>query len=88
MCGGWPASPPLAFAGWATFAEIGRPELAPPDGLERVFALVTRDAIDQPLLGGPGVVHGRGLCVLQADGSIGVSSVSDDWTLGPTSSTG
>ncbi len=61
---------------------LGYPELGSPDGTERVFALVTRDAIDQPRLGGGSAVHGRGLCVLREDGSIGVSTVPDDWLPG------
>lgn len=80
-CPGWPASPPLAFAGWATRYELGLSEAAPDDGTARVFALVTRDAIDQPSLGAPGDFRGRGICLLQANGSIEQTAVPDDWTL-------
>jgi len=80
MCGGWPADPPLAFAGWAAPDSLGIP-MPLPGGGNPVFVLVTRDAIDQPSLGAPTVFHGRGLCVLMPDGIIGVTTVADDWTL-------
>lgn len=80
MCGGWPADPPLAFAGWATSAQL---DTVLPLKSDRVFALVTRDAIDQPRLGGSGVVHARGLCLELPNGDIAVGTVPDDWTLEP-----
>jgi len=79
MCQGWPVSPPLAFADWTTFEELGFEALDEPRRSERVFALVTRDAIDQIGFGDGGSVHGRGLCVLHQDGSVYVSTVPDDW---------
>jgi len=77
---GWADLTALAFAGWATLAELGLPDRHGVFGSqERVFAIVTRDRIEQPLLGAPGVVDGRGICARQADGSIAQSSVADDW---------
>lgn len=78
MCGGWPADPPLAFAGWTSPSVLGVPELVP-NGVDRVFVLVTRDAIDQPALGAPTVFHGRGMCVLLPGGAVAVTTVPDDW---------
>lgn len=77
---GWAGSTPLAFAEWATLAELGLPARnGTLRSQELVFAVVTRDSIEQPMLGAPGVVKGRGICARHPDGSILQSAVADDW---------
>jgi len=79
---GWDPATELAFAGWASLAEL---QFA--DDADRVFAIVSRDAIDQLGFGRAGQMHGRGICFLSEDGSLSMSTVADDWTFAmPTSS--
>lgn len=80
---GWESDTPLAFAGWASAADFG--DLA--QGLSpssRVFAIVTRDAVDLPRIGGTGgTIHGRAFCATdQARSAISMTIVPDDWEFG------
>jgi hypothetical protein len=77
----WPAGTPLAFSGWATWAELG---MADPSGVsasdEQVYALVSRERIRQTTahLGRP--VIARAFCWTDGE-TVGVSAVSDEWVL-------
>jgi len=75
---GWPAGTPLAFQGWATWAELGIPDpsgVSGPDAL--VFAVVSRDPVQhQANLGPPRI--GRGICWTDV-ATVGRAGVPDDW---------
>jgi hypothetical protein len=74
----WPDSSALAFAGWATLAQLNASQLGDPS--DRVFAIVTRDPVDTNQHDGF-VAHSRALCARLRDGSIGQIIIADDWTL-------
>ncbi len=75
---GWPASTPLAFAGWATVADLSAQEIVQGDALAHVYALVSRERIEiQPMVGSP--MHSRGFCALLQSGAQVESGVPDDW---------
>ena len=75
---GWPSETPLAFAGWATIADLGAEQMIQGDPRAHVFALVTRDPVElQPMIGSP--MLGRGFCALRQDGSQVESGVPDEW---------
>jgi hypothetical protein len=75
---GWPSGAPLAFAGWATIADLGAEQIIQGDPLAHVFALVTRDPIElRPMIGSP--MLERGFCALRQDGSQVESGVPGDW---------
>jgi hypothetical protein len=70
----------MAFAGWATRAELGISDsTGHPGAGDLVYAVVSRDRISQyPNLGPP--ITARGIC--WTDGSVvGMSGVPDDWVL-------
>ena len=75
---GWPSETPLAFAGWATIADLGAEQIIQGDPLAHVFALVTRDRVElRPMIGSP--MLERGFCALRQDGSQVESGVPGDW---------
>lgn len=74
---GWSAGTPLAFAGWATLAELGR-SAGLHGGDERVFAIVSRDRIELHPMIGPSRMA-RGYCARGLDGQLEQSGVPDDW---------
>lgn len=79
MCGsGWNAEPGLSFAGWTMIGELelDEPNWAPD---APVFALITREAIDQVAHGDPSFIRGVGLCALLPNGTILVTTVDDDY---------
>jgi hypothetical protein len=79
MCN-WPAGTVMAFAGWATMAELGLTDgTGHPGPDDLVYAVVSRDRISQYKNLGPPVVA-RGIC--WTDGNVvGMSGVPDDWVL-------
>ena len=88
---GWDPATELAFAGWASLAEVGlegRFQFADDAHHRDVFAIVSRDAIDQHRLGRGGTEHARGICLLSDDGTRSLSVVADDWTFAMPSSSG
>ena len=75
---GWPASTPLAFAGWATVADLGAEQVIQGNPGEHVYALVTRDPLElYPMIGSP--MLERGFCALRQDESQTESAVVTDW---------
>jgi hypothetical protein len=75
---GWPSDTPLAFAGWATIADLDAGQIIQGNPLAHVYALVTRDPVElHPMIGSPMVE--RGFCALRQDGSQVESGVPDEW---------
>ncbi len=75
---GWPASTPLAFAGWATVTDLSAQKIVQGNPLAHVYALVTRDRVERhPMIGSP--MLERGFCALQQDGAQVESGVPYDW---------
>jgi hypothetical protein len=65
---GWPASTPLAFAGYATVADLDAGQIIQDRPNEHVYALVSRDPVELvPMIGSP--MLARGFCALRQDGS-------------------
>jgi hypothetical protein len=80
---GWPATTPLAFAGYATVADLDAGQISQGSPNEHVYALVTRDPVEVvPMIGSP--MLERGLCALRQDGSQTESAVGADWTFNGT----
>ena len=76
---GWPATTPLAFAAFATVANLDAEQIIHGDPGQHVFALVTRDQLElHPMIGSP--TEARGFCALSADGHETESGVPDNWT--------
>jgi hypothetical protein len=76
---GWPATTPLAFAGYATVADLDAEQITQGSPNEHVYALVTRDPVELvPMIGSP--MLERGFCALRQDGSQTESAVGADWT--------
>jgi hypothetical protein len=80
---GWPAATPLAFAGYATVADLDAEQIIQGSPYEHVYALVTRDPIEVvPMIGSP-KIEGA-FCALRQDGSQTESAVGADWTFNGT----
>jgi hypothetical protein len=76
---GWPATTPLAFAGYATVADLDAGQIIQDSPNEHVYALVTRDPVELvPMIGSP--MLQRGFCAIRQDGSQTESGVGADWT--------
>ena len=76
---GWPATTPLAFAGYATVADLDAGQIIQDSPNEHVYALVTRDPVELvPMIGSP--MLERGFCAIRQDGSQTESAVGADWT--------
>ena len=76
----WPAGTPLAFAGWATVADLGADQIVQGNPLAHVYALVSRDPVEVVPMIGPAMLE-RGFCALRQDGTQVESGVPDDWAL-------
>jgi hypothetical protein len=80
---GWPAATPLAFAGYATVADLDAGQIIQGSPYEHVYVLVTRDPVELvPMIGSP--MLERGFCALRQDGSQTESAVGADWTFNGT----
>jgi hypothetical protein len=80
---GWPATTPLAFAGYATVADLDAEQIIQDSPNEHVYALVTRVPVELvPMIGSP--MLARGFCALRQDGSQPESAVGADWTFNGT----
>jgi hypothetical protein len=79
---GWPATTPLAFAGYATVGDLGAAGIILGSPNEHVYALVTRDPVElRPRTGSP--MLARGSCVFRQDGlqtESAVGAIGADWT--------
>ena len=76
---GWSATTPLAFAGYATVADLDAAQIIHASPNEHVYALVTRNPVELvPMIGSP--MLERGFCALRQDGSQTESAVGADWT--------
>jgi len=74
----WPAATPLAFAGWATVADLQAEQIIQGNPLAHVYALVSRDPVELvPMIGSP--MLARGFCALRQDGAQVESGVPDAW---------
>jgi hypothetical protein len=64
---GWPDTAVLAFAGFATVADLDAQQIIiPGDSSQHLFALVTRDRVElHPMIGSP--MLERGFCALRQD---------------------
>jgi len=78
----WAAHTPLAFAGWATLAQLGQADASGQVGSSQlVFAVVSRDRISRVGFGGGGPQVARGMCFVEDD-QWSETGVADDWQLG------
>jgi hypothetical protein len=80
---GWSATTPLAFAGYATVADLDAGQIVQGNPYEHVYALVTRNPVELvPMIGSP--MLESGFCALRQDGSQTESAVGADWTFNGT----
>ena len=76
---GWPATTALAFAGYATIADLDAAQIIQGSPNEHVYALVTRDPLELVPMIGPPMLE-RGFCAIRQDGLQTESAVGADWT--------
>jgi hypothetical protein len=75
---GWPSETPIAFAGFATVADLQASQIIQGSPLAHVYALVSRDPVElHPMIGSP--MLERGFCALRQDGAQVESGVPSDW---------